>query len=59
MGRRQRVEYAGAMYHVVQRRDNRESIFGQTAERDYLAGDICYSQGWAGFVNCNLLLDML
>ncbi|ABI67516.1 transposase [Syntrophomonas wolfei] len=36
MGRRLRVEYLGAMYHVVQRGNNREFIFGRPDERDYL-----------------------
>lgn len=36
MGRRLRVEYKGAIYHVVQRGNNREYIFGQPDERDYM-----------------------
>ncbi|ABI67519.1 hypothetical protein Swol_0167 [Syntrophomonas wolfei subsp. wolfei str. Goettingen G311] len=35
MGRRLRVEYLGAMYHVVQRGNNRELIFGRPDERNY------------------------
>lgn len=36
MGRRLRVEYPGAIYHVVQRGNNREYIFGRPDERDYM-----------------------
>ncbi|HHV16607.1 MAG TPA: transposase [Gelria sp.] len=36
MGRRLRVEFPGAMYHVIQRGNNREFIFGRPKERDYL-----------------------
>jgi REP element-mobilizing transposase RayT len=36
MGRRLRVEYPGAIYHVVQRGNNREFIFGRPDERNYL-----------------------
>jgi hypothetical protein len=33
-GRRQRVQYPGAMYHVIQRGDNREYIFNEPEDRD-------------------------
>ena len=36
MGRRLRVEFPGANYHVIQRGNNREFIFGRPDERDYL-----------------------
>jgi REP element-mobilizing transposase RayT len=35
-GRRQRVQYPGAMYHVIQRGNNREYIFNEPEDRDYL-----------------------
>ena len=36
MGRRQRVEYPGVMYHVIQRGNNREYIFNEPEDRDYI-----------------------
>lgn len=36
MGRRQRVQYPGAMYHVIQRGNNREYIFNEPEDRDYM-----------------------
>jgi putative transposase len=36
MGRRLRVEFRGAMYHVIQRGNNWEFIFGRPDERDFI-----------------------
>jgi REP element-mobilizing transposase RayT len=36
LGRRQRVEYPGAMYHVIQRGNNREYFFNEPEDRNYL-----------------------
>jgi len=37
MGRRPREEEEGGIYHVIQRGNNREFIFGQDEDKDYLA----------------------
>lgn len=34
--RRQRIEYDGAMYHVIQRSNNREKIFGSDTDKQHL-----------------------
>jgi len=31
--RRRRVEYDGALYHVIQRSNNREKIFGSDSDK--------------------------
>lgn len=36
MGRKHRVEYEGALYHVIQRGNNREFIFNNTVDKQYL-----------------------
>jgi putative transposase len=33
--RRHRIEYDGAVYHVIQRSSNREVIFGKVSDKDY------------------------
>ena len=36
MGRRLRIEYEGAIYHVIQRGNNREFIFERATDKEYL-----------------------
>lgn len=38
MGRKPRVEYKGAVYHVIQRGNNREYIFEGEKQKEYLLG---------------------
>lgn len=36
MGRKLRIEYEGAVYHIIQRGNNKEFIFARTADKQYL-----------------------
>ncbi|MGQ5711949.1 transposase [Desulforudis sp. DRI-14] len=36
MGRRPRIEYEGAVYHVIQRGNNKEHIFADDLDKEYL-----------------------
>lgn len=40
MGRKLRIEYAGAIYHVIQRGNNKEIIFKENKEKEFLIDDI-------------------
>jgi REP element-mobilizing transposase RayT len=40
MGRRPRVEFEGAIYHVIQRGNNREYIFDNRSDKKFLLKDI-------------------
>jgi len=40
MGRRLRVEFKGAAFHVIQRGNNREPIFEEIADKEFLIKDI-------------------
>ncbi len=36
--RRHRIEYHGALYHVIQRSNNREKIFGSDSDKKQIIG---------------------
>jgi REP element-mobilizing transposase RayT len=49
MARKLRVEYAGAIYHVMNRGDRRELIFMDDADRQRFVetlGEVCAKTGW-------------
>jgi REP element-mobilizing transposase RayT len=49
MARQLRVEYAGAIYHVMNRGDRRELIFMDDADRQRFVetlGEVCAKTGW-------------
>ena len=49
MARKLRVEYPGAIYHVMNRGDRREPIFGDDADRKQFVetlGEACARSGW-------------
>ncbi len=49
MARKGRVEFAGAVYHVMDRGDRREAIFRDDSDRGrFLAtlGEVCGRTGW-------------
>ena len=49
MARKLRVEYAGAIYHVMNRGDRREPIFKDEADRQRFVetlGEVCAKAGW-------------
>jgi putative transposase len=49
MARKLRVEYAGAIYHVMNRGDRRERIFMDDADRKRFVetlGEVCAKTGW-------------
>ena len=49
MARKLRVEYAGAIYHVMNRGDQREGIFMDDADRQRFVdtmGEACAKTGW-------------
>src|SRR5476651_1828247 len=49
MARKLRVEFAGALYHVLNRGDRRENIFYSAADRELfldLLGQACRKTGW-------------
>jgi putative transposase len=49
MARKLRVEYPGAIYHVMNRGDRREPIFGDDADRNQFVetlGEACARSGW-------------
>ncbi len=49
MARKLRVEYAGAIYHVMNRGDRRERIFMDDADRRRFVetlGEVCAKTGW-------------
>ncbi|SFF92873.1 REP element-mobilizing transposase RayT [Desulfotomaculum arcticum] len=49
MGRKPRVEYAGALYHVIQRGNNREYIFDKDEDKTFLLKDIKDRKVGTGF----------
>jgi REP element-mobilizing transposase RayT len=55
MPRRLRIEYPGAIYHVINRGDRREDIFRDDDDRKrFLAtlGETCDKTGWQGHAYC-------
>ena len=55
MARKLRVEYAGAIYHVMNRGDRREPIFQDDRDRqDFLdaLGEACFKTGWQVHAFC-------
>jgi REP element-mobilizing transposase RayT len=55
MGRKLRVEYPGAIYHLMNRGDRREAIFREDADREgFLAalGEVCGKTGWQVHALC-------
>lgn len=49
MARKGRVEFAGAVYHVLDRGDRREAIFGDDEDRQTFLrtlGEVCRRTGW-------------
>jgi putative transposase len=49
MGRKLRIEYDGAIYHAIQRGNNRECIFERQEDKDLLLRDIIHKQSDLGF----------
>jgi REP element-mobilizing transposase RayT len=55
MARKLRVEYAGAIYHVMNRGDRREEIFKDDADRKRFVetlGEVCAKTGWQVHALC-------
>ncbi len=55
MARKLRVEYAGAIYHVMNRGDRREMIFREDADRELFLetlGQACAKTGWQVHAYC-------
>jgi len=55
MARKVRVEYAGAVYHVMNRGDRREAIFRDEADRQRFVetlGEACARSGWQVHAYC-------
>jgi len=50
MGRKPRVEYAGAIYHVIQRGNNREYIFDRDSDKQFLLREIENRKTSTGFI---------
>ena len=49
ISRKARVEFAGAVYHVLDRGDRRESIFREGRDREAFLtalGEVCRRTGW-------------
>ena len=49
MARKPRIQYGGAIYHVMSRGDRREAIFGDDRDRQRLVqtlGEACQKTGW-------------
>lgn len=49
MGRKPRVEYEGAIYHVIQRGNNREYIFDNCNDKEFLLKDILSRKNYMKF----------
>ena len=49
MGRRPRVEYIGAIYHVIQRGNNKEFIFERQEDKAFLLGEVVCRQTGLGY----------
>jgi len=57
MARKLRVEYAGAIYHVMNRGDRREAIFDDDQDRERFLGTLgeaCVKTGWQVHAFCLL-----
>jgi putative transposase len=55
MPRKLRVEYEGAIYHVMDRGDRREPIFKDDEDRQRFAemlGEVCVRNGWRVHAYC-------
>jgi putative transposase len=55
MARKLRIEYAGAIYHVMSRGDRREAIFRDDQDRDDFLktlGEVCEKAGWEVHALC-------
>ncbi len=55
MARKLRVEYAGAIYHVLNRGDRREEIFKDDLDRERFLetlGEVCLKTGWQVHALC-------
>jgi len=55
MARKLRVEYPGAVYHVMNRGDRREEIFKDDADRERFLetlGEVCVKSGWEVHALC-------
>ena len=55
MARKLRVEYPGAIYHVLNRGDRREAIFQDEADRQRFLdtlGEACLKTGWQVHAYC-------
>src|SRR6266568_6063314 len=55
VARKLRVQYPGALYHVMNRGDRREPIFRDDADRQsFLAtlGEVCVKTGWQVHAYC-------
>ena len=62
MARKLRVQYPGAIYHVINRGDRREPIFRNDADRlRFLVtlGEVCGGVSPGGLACCTILLDPL
>ena len=49
MARKLRVEYPGAIYHVMNRGDRREPIFKDDADRKRFLETLKDNMGWSGW----------
>jgi REP element-mobilizing transposase RayT len=57
MARKLRLEYPGAIYHVMNRGDRREAIFHDDADREWFLGTLgqaCQKTGWQVLAYCLL-----
>ena len=55
MARKVRVEYPGAIYHVINRGDRREEIFREDPDRERFLttlGETCAKTGWQVHALC-------
>ncbi|MCO5043855.1 MAG: transposase [Kiritimatiellae bacterium] len=55
MARKLRVQYPGAIYHVLSRGDRREAIFLDDGDRDgflIAVGEVCEKSGWEVHALC-------
>ena len=48
MGRKTRLEEQGGIYHVIQRGNNREHVFGDDTDKNYLIEQFCLMCGVTG-----------
>ena len=49
MGRKPRVEFKGAIYHVIKRGNNRDYIFDQRKDKESILKYIAYAKEDGGF----------